>query len=133
MTANGKTALGHKWRDPRPNITWVSGRQPDAGLEHEAEEYLRDAQCPRHSLSLPSRLTRTQRGVIRLLYGYQRRISPHLARTCIYQPSCSDYAILTVAYNGTLAGTFDALRRWTRCRPSSPGGVDYPRGCDVPH
>jgi uncharacterized protein len=69
------------------------------------------------TMPLPPRLTWAQRSLIRLLRGYQRCLSARLARTCIYEPSCSDYAVPTIAYNGALVDAYDALRRWVRCRP----------------
>lgn len=114
-------------------MRWVAGSRPDATLQRHVTEYLSYARDERRPASLPPRLTWAQRRLIGLLRRYQTHLSGRLGRTCIYEPSCSDYAILTVAYNGTITGTFDALRRWVRCRPSSKGGVDYPRGCRIQH
>jgi putative membrane protein insertion efficiency factor len=116
---------------PRHNgaISWVAGHSPDPKLERAVAGYL--APAPRPSLRLPEGMTRVQQSLIALVRLYQRRLSPRLGRTCIFEPSCSDYATLAIAYNGVVTGTSDALRRWVRCRPSSTGGIDYPRGCDV--
>lgn len=110
-------------------IKWVAGAVPGPELVGEIVDHL--TQREPALMSLPEQLTRSQRGLIALLRLYQRHLSSRLQRTCIFEPSCSEFAVLAIAYNGALVGTRDALRRWVRCRPSSIGGVDYPRGCDI--
>jgi putative membrane protein insertion efficiency factor len=122
---------GRELGDLSPGVTWVAGTQPDLALGRQVTEHLGEARRERCSHPLPARMTWVQRSIIRLVRGYQRRLSARVARTCIYEPSCSDYAVLTVAYNGVCIGAYDALRRWVRCRPSLTGGVDYPRGCGL--
>lgn len=115
------------------DLAWIVG-VGDAALEREVAELLATARCAeRRSPPLPPGLTRIQRGSIAALRFYQRSLSERLARTCIYEPSCSEYAVLAIAYDGTLIGVGEALRRWVRCRPGYRGGIDYPKGCDVPH
>ena len=60
-------------------------------------------------------------GVIR---GYQLLISPLLAPSCRYLPSCSDYAIEALARHGALRGSVLALRRLCRCHPWGGSGYD---------
>jgi len=60
-------------------------------------------------------------GVVR---GYQLLISPLLAPSCRYLPSCSDYAIEALARHGALRGSVLALRRLCRCHPWGGSGYD---------
>jgi putative membrane protein insertion efficiency factor len=66
-------------------------------------------------------LTLLLRGLIR---GYQLFISPVLAPSCRYLPSCSDYAAEAIERHGALAGTWLALRRIARCHPWGGSGYD---------
>ncbi|MEN0129308.1 MAG: membrane protein insertion efficiency factor YidD [Brevundimonas sp.] len=72
-------------------------------------------------LSLPAR------GLLLLLKGYQRFISPMRPPTCRFYPSCSQYAVIAVRRHGAAYGTWLAARRLLRCHPWNPGGID-----DVP-
>lgn len=60
-------------------------------------------------------------GLIRL---YQWTISPMLGPRCRFYPSCSDYAIQSLARFGPLGGVYLSLRRLIRCHPWNDGGVD---------
>jgi putative membrane protein insertion efficiency factor len=69
--------------------------------------------------SIPSRLA------CRLIFYYQRHISPHfLAGQCRFRPSCSDYARQAVERFGLLRGGLLAVRRLGKCHPFFPGGRD---------
>ena len=57
---------------------------------------------------------------------YQRIISPMIGPRCRFQPSCSEYFILSVRKHGALRGTWRGLRRIGRCHPFHPGGYDPP-------
>ncbi|MDA1080594.1 MAG: membrane protein insertion efficiency factor YidD [Gemmatimonadetes bacterium] len=59
--------------------------------------------------------------VIRL---YQGAISPHLAPSCRYFPTCSSYAREAIEKHGALRGAGLAARRIARCHPFRPGGFD---------
>ena len=61
------------------------------------------------------------RGVIR---GYQLLVSPVLAPTCRYEPTCSAYALEAVSRFGTVRGGWLALKRLARCRPWGGAGFD---------
>lgn len=61
-------------------------------------------------------------GLVRL---YQLVISPLLAPSCRYYPSCSAYAVQALQTHGAIRGTWLAGRRLLRCHPWSPGGVDH--------
>ncbi len=67
------------------------------------------------------------RGLLGLLWVYQRFISPLTPPTCKYYPSCSSYAVLAIRRHGALRGSWLAVRRLGRCHPWAAGGVD-----DVP-
>lgn len=60
-------------------------------------------------------------GILRL---YRRLVSPLYGDVCRYYPSCSAYALESVARHGCVRGTWLALRRIGRCHPWAAGGVD---------
>ena len=59
-----------------------------------------------------------------LLRGYKLVISPWLAPSCRFTPTCSEYAREAIERYGTLRGTGKALRRLLRCHPFHRGGWD---------
>ena len=61
------------------------------------------------------------RGMIR---GYQLLVSPVLAPTCRYEPTCSAYALEAVSRFGAARGGWLALKRVARCRPWGGAGFD---------
>lgn len=61
---------------------------------------------------------------IRLIKAYQYVISPLLAPTCRFTPSCSQYAIEVIVKHGVLRGTWLSIKRVLRCNPWHPGGYD---------
>ena len=67
---------------------------------------------------LPSRLLIGLVGLYRLL------VSPVLAPSCRYWPTCSEYAIEALRRHGAVGGSWLATRRLCRCHPWSAGGVD---------
>lgn len=69
-------------------------------------------------LALPSR------GLVLLIRGYQRYISPAFPARCRFYPSCSQYALEAITRHGALRGSWLAARRLARCHPFHPGGVD---------
>ncbi|MDR2844911.1 MAG: membrane protein insertion efficiency factor YidD [Puniceicoccales bacterium] len=70
------------------------------------------------------------RGVLCLLRGYQRFISPPLHFLsgplcgCRFSPTCSEYAWQAVARHGLLRGGWLGVKRICRCHPWNAGGVD---------
>ena len=58
-----------------------------------------------------------------LIKGYQLLVSPVLAPSCRYEPTCSAYALEAVSRFGTACGGWLALKRVARCRPW--GGVGF--------
>jgi putative membrane protein insertion efficiency factor len=45
-------------------------------------------------------------------------------RTCMYEPTCSAYAVEAVRLHGAVRGSALAVRRVCRCHPWSHGGFD---------
>jgi len=60
-------------------------------------------------------------GLIRI---YQYLISPLLPPRCIYQPTCSCYALEAVERFGVVHGLWLAVLRLLRCHPFARGGYD---------
>ncbi|PZG00421.1 membrane protein insertion efficiency factor YidD [Micromonospora endophytica] len=56
--------------------------------------------------------------------AYRRWISPALPARCRFYPSCSAYALESVARHGALRGAALTVRRLSRCHPFHPGGYD---------
>jgi uncharacterized protein len=71
-------------------------------------------------ISAPARL------LIFLVRCYQLSFSPLMASPCKFYPSCSRYAEEALRLHGARHGCWLALKRLVRCRPFSPGGVDFP-------
>jgi len=62
--------------------------------------------------------------MIAILRFYKRWISPSLATSCRYVPTCSEYAMEAVERYGALRGGAMALWRLLRCHPFVKGGYD---------
>jgi uncharacterized protein len=62
--------------------------------------------------------------LILIIQGYRLGLSPIIATSCRFDPSCSEYAITAVQRHGALRGGRLALRRLLRCHPWRPGGID---------
>lgn len=64
---------------------------------------------------------------------YRAVLSPmKRAPTCIYLPTCSEYAITAVQKRGILVGSAMAIFRILRCNPLFHGGY-HPVSEPVPH
>lgn len=59
-----------------------------------------------------------------LLRLYKRWISPSLAPSCRYVPTCSEYAMEAIDRYGVLRGGMKAVWRLLRCHPFVKGGLD---------
>lgn len=56
---------------------------------------------------------------------YRRYISPLKIRpTCIYIPTCSEYAAEAIKKYGSLKGAYLSTKRLLRCHPFAKGGYD---------
>lgn len=60
--------------------------------------------------------------MIRFYRKHLSRLKKH--PTCIYTPTCSQYAIEAIEKYGALKGGFMAFRRIMRCNPFAKGGYD---------
>lgn len=63
-------------------------------------------------------------GMIGLITGYQRFISPLRGPTCKYYPSCSRYGLEAFRTHGFFKGFLLTTGRVFRCNPWSQGGVN---------
>ncbi|MCP4664770.1 MAG: membrane protein insertion efficiency factor YidD [Deltaproteobacteria bacterium] len=61
---------------------------------------------------------------IALIAAYQEVISPFLAPSCRFHPTCSAYAREAFKKYGILRGGFLSLRRISKCHPFHRGGYD---------
>ena len=63
--------------------------------------------------------------LIGLVRVYQKYLSPLKGHsTCIYFPTCSQYALEAIEKYGALKGGLLAVWRILRCNPFSKGGYD---------
>jgi len=62
--------------------------------------------------------------LIALIKLYRYAISPYLAPSCRYTPTCSSYAIEAVQRFGIFRGGWLAMRRISRCHPWHEAGYD---------
>ncbi len=73
-----------------------------------------------------------RRFAIALIRLYQHTLSPDHGWCkiffpygyCRFTPSCSQYTIEAIHKHGTLAGSWQGLKRIGRCNPLNPGGYD---------
>ena len=64
--------------------------------------------------------------IIYCLSVYKKWVSPLLPASCIYYPSCSDYARQAIGSQGLWRGCLLAFLRLMRCHPWGKGGFDPP-------
>lgn len=60
----------------------------------------------------------------RMVRIYRYLISPLLAPSCRFFPSCSEFAEEALVRHGALRGSWLTARRLCRCGPWHPGGFD---------
>lgn len=65
----------------------------------------------------PSEPSIIARGLFRL---YKFLISSQDSQSCVFEPSCSQYAIESVSEYGIFAGALNAFDRLTRCSKNTP-------------
>jgi putative membrane protein insertion efficiency factor len=59
-----------------------------------------------------------------VLKGYKAMVSPWLAPSCRFTPTCSEYARDAIEQYGVLRGAVRTLKRLFRCHPFHKGGWD---------
>ena len=64
------------------------------------------------------------RAMMILIQWYRRYISPLLPDSCIYSPTCSEYALEAIEKYGAIKGSWLAFCRILRCNPFCHGGHD---------
>lgn len=65
-----------------------------------------------------------RRALMALVRFYRYFLRPWLGNTCLYEPTCSAYALQALQRHGALAGSALAVHRLWRCRPWCAGGCD---------
>jgi len=62
--------------------------------------------------------------LIILIRTYQYLLSPFLASSCRYIPTCSQFAIDAIKEHGAIKGLFLTTKRLLCCHPWHTGGYD---------
>lgn len=65
-----------------------------------------------------------QEKLMQMVRFYRRYISPLLPDSCIYSPTCSEYALEAIEKYGAAKGSWLAFKRILRCHPFHRGGFD---------
>ena len=55
--------------------------------------------------------------LILLVKFYKYLISPYFPSSCRYQPTCSEYFVDCLKFNGTLKGSILGIKRILKCHP----------------
>ena len=58
------------------------------------------------------------------VYFYRACISPLKPQTCMFVPTCSEYAIEAIRKHGPFKGLWLAIKRICRCHPWGGSGYD---------
>lgn len=101
------------------DVTSEANVTPEANITLEARSE-REAESERAG-SPPGPVAR---GLAALVRAYQLVLSPRLASSCRFEPSCSAYAHEALLIHGAGRGGWLALRRLLRCHPFSTAGYD---------
>jgi uncharacterized protein len=62
--------------------------------------------------------------LIGLIRFYQHALSPYLAPSCRFNPSCSHYGVEAIRKHGAFKGGFLTVKRIGRCHPWGGSGYD---------
>lgn len=65
-----------------------------------------------------------KRLLIKIIGLYQKFVSPFLANTCRFYPTCSHYSIQSLEKYGLFKGIVLTFARLLKCHPFHPGGYD---------
>jgi putative membrane protein insertion efficiency factor len=65
-----------------------------------------------------------RKSLIILIRAYQYLLSPFLANSCRYIPTCSQYAIEAITEHGVIKGITLTAKRLSCCHPWHAGGYD---------
>jgi len=65
-----------------------------------------------------------QRGAIKCIRFYQKRISSRTPSCCRFEPTCSAYTLQAIKRFGFFRGTAMGMWRILRCNPWCKGGYD---------
>jgi putative membrane protein insertion efficiency factor len=63
--------------------------------------------------------------IIWFIQLYQRYASDEIRLSCVFEPSCSEYMILSINKYGIIYGGIKGIKRLKRCHFPN-GGIDYP-------
>lgn len=66
-----------------------------------------------------------KRALIWLVHLYQNKASDKTRLKCVFEPSCSEYMILSIKKYGSIIGVIKGICRLFRCHPPN-GGIDMP-------
>ena len=66
-----------------------------------------------------------KRIVIWMILVYQKCAPERIRRSCVFEPSCSNYMLMAIEKYGLIKGVFKGIKRLFRCHPPN-GGVDNP-------
>jgi putative membrane protein insertion efficiency factor len=66
-----------------------------------------------------------KKAVIWMVHFYQNKAPDHVRLRCVFEPSCSEYAVLAIKKYGLVIGGVKTIGRLRRCHFPN-GGKDYP-------
>lgn len=66
-----------------------------------------------------------KKAIICLIRLYQKKAPYYIREACRFEPTCSEYMILSIQKYGCVKGIYRGIHRLFRCKPPN-GGVDYP-------
>jgi len=64
--------------------------------------------------------------IVLLIRIYQRYFPVKYKRSCLYHPSCSEYAVMAIEKYGLVRGIGKSWGRFRRCKPPVHNWEDYP-------
>lgn len=62
--------------------------------------------------------------LVRSISFYQKHISPYMRRSCVFYPTCSEYAKQAIEKYGAGKGLWLGFRRILRCHPWQKNHMD---------